>query len=723
MSLLASALDLSRQGFYVFPLIPNSKLPLIKDYTGKATRNEETIKKWWTCPVMGIELAWNIGIATSRFGDDKALVVVDVDKHKHDGFLSLLSLELEGREFPPTYTHTTPSGGEHLVYVHNYAVKQGSHVLGPGLDIRSHGGLIVGAGSIIDGVEYKVSTQGPPEECPQFILDICQKEKEPLVFQQVDDIDQEFAAKRAEWYLKNVAPIAEAGAGGDETTYTVACRLRDYGVDSYTCYELLLDHWNDRCEPPWSPEEIVTKIENAYRYAKNPLGIDSPQADFLTVKEQEKLQKIAPMDLLNKAYAFVISGGGHHILWETKDINGNPTLAHLNELSFHRQFANNTITTGDGETKPLSQLWMKSPKRRSYHGFCFRPERKTPPEFYNLWRGFAVEPSEKGSPEAHDSLKKFLEHALESVCGGSTSLFEWLIGYFAHLMQKPWEKPLTALVFRGEKGVGKNALVERISFLLGHHALLTDDSRYILGNFNAHLEHCLLLILDEAFWSGDKKAEAKLKNLITGKSHVIERKGKESYTVENCTRVIIIGNNEWLVPASQDERRFAVFDVGNERKQNTRYFQSMREGMERGGYRLLLRYLQAFDLSKVDINVAPMTKALGDQKILSLEPFGRWWHECLTQRHIVGSEFEEWQPEVKRSSFRDAFLRYCRNEGIRTRAPGSTAVGHLVKKYVPHVSIVHQRNKGERHRVYWLGELADCQKQWEKITGHQGDWS
>jgi hypothetical protein len=93
-----------------------------------------------------------------------------------------------------------------------------------------------------------------------------------------------------------------------------------------------------------------------------------------------------------------------------------------------------------------------------------------------------------------------------------------------------------------------------------------------------------MFALDEAFWSGDKQAEGVLKDLITGRDHVIEHKGKEPYSVANKTRVVIIGNEDWLIPASHDERRFAFFDVGDGRKQDRAFFQSMREGMEAGGY-------------------------------------------------------------------------------------------------------------------------------------------
>jgi hypothetical protein len=72
------ALEQAAEGFYVFPITPGQKAPpLIKDFAGNATRDPEQIKTWWT--------RWpdaNIGIYTGKFGDHRALIVVDVDTAK-----------------------------------------------------------------------------------------------------------------------------------------------------------------------------------------------------------------------------------------------------------------------------------------------------------------------------------------------------------------------------------------------------------------------------------------------------------------------------------------------------------------------------------------------------------------------------------------------------------------------------------------------------------------
>lgn len=727
MSQLSNALSLAAKGFHVFPLIYKTKFPLIDDFPNLATTDPEKIRKYWLDPVMGIEKLYNVGISTSKFGKDKALVVVDVDnKPGKNGDESLLNLELEGKFLPPTFTQVTPTGGKHLIYVCESPVKQGVNVLGKGLDIRSKGGYVVGAGSILDTGEYKIETQSAPQYCPEWVIEVCGKALEKSELPAPENVDENIAIARAKYYLEHLAPPSIKGQGGDQTAYKVAAAVKDFGVDAATCLELMLGPWNERSPPGWSPERLKQKVDHAYRYGNQPVGVSAPENYFEPVKTETKAKH--PFDELNSEYAFVTAGGGHHILWETTDVNGNFKLEHLNEASFHKKFASRTIMLSDNKARPLTDMWMKSPSRRSYRGICFNPGLPCPDEWYNLWQGFSVEAlptSKKPTKNAQKSVDMFLEHALKNICDGDEKLCEWLIGYFAHLIQKPWDKPLVALVFKGMKGTGKNALVERVGQLLGGHFIVTSDRRYLTGNFNSHLENCLLLTLDEAFWSGDKQSEGALKNLITGKDHLIEHKGKEPYKVANRTRVVILGNEKWLVPATQDERRFAVFNVGNGRKRDAEFFRNMRVWMENeGGYEYLLRYLLDFDLSKVDVNEAPATKGLADQKMESLEPVHQWWLQGLSDGRLPHSDFEsDWPIQMDKDSVRAAFSRYMRERNIRSRVPDSRSFSKDLKMCVPGLVLNQKRREGDATvSVFRFPPLEECRKQWENFIGAEINW-
>jgi hypothetical protein len=342
--------------------------------------------------------------------------------------------------------------------------------------------------------------------------------------------------------------------------------------------------------------------------------------------------------------------------------------------------------------------------------------------WYNMWRGFVTTPIE-GEPD-HYALDMWLDHARDNVCGGNEELFTWLMTWFAHLVQRPFEKPLVAVAFKGKKGTGKNALIERVGKLVGSHFLLTSRRRYITSNFTGHLQYCLLFVMDEAFWSGDKEAEGVVKDLITGDKHDIEMKGREPYKVRNLTRVGVIGNEDWLVPASADERRWAVFSIGEGRMQDRSYFEKMRIGIDhQGGNRHLLKFLMNWDLSRADINKAPETTGLLEQKIASLEPFEQWWLDCLTEGHIAASDFgQEWPEAIECERLRAAFGRYLKDRNIRTRAPDSRTVGRTLVKLLGDV----KKNRGPKGEGqpwrYVLPDLEEARARWEKFIGHRVEW-
>lgn len=722
MSKLDAALALAAQGFWVFPVKVNAKTPAISKWQVHATRDPARIAALFTQD-------FNIGIFTGKFGDDGALLVVDVDtKNGKDGRHALLELELQGFDLPDTATAQTPTGGFHHFFRVAAPLRQGADTLGKGLDTRSRGGYCVAAGSTIDGQAYVWLGDTPIAHAPQWLVDRCadrvRVRTESSAAAPVS-VDATRALARARRYLAEDAPLATEGAAGDETTYKVACRLKDLGIESNDAVLLMNEHWNDRCSPPWDTNDLQQKVVNAYAYGQEPQGVASPEADFepvagIPVAEQNQ-QVGHPFDEMNKEYAFVVAGGGSHILWETTDAYGRWKLDHLATGTFHDKHAAKKIQFGK-KLSPITKEWMEWPERRSYDGLVFMPQMQSPPRFYNLWRGFAVEPwpmDQEPTKEMTDALEKFLEHARDNVCRGEGALYQWLLGYFAHLVQRPWEKPLVSLVFRGAKGVGKNAIVERVGALLGGHFLLTSNRRYLIGNFNGHLENCLLFTLDEAFWSGDKQAEGTIKDLITGGTHVIEHKGKEPYTVDNRTRIAIIGNEDWLVPASHDERRFAVFDVGDGRKQDRAFFHSMRVGMEGGGYRLLLRHLLDYDLSTIDVNEAPSTSGLHDQKNASLNPFQSWWLSCLAEGRVTASDFgSEWPEQIECERFRNAYYRHATERKVSGWRPDDKAIGHELKKVCPIVA----KGRVQAGYVYRFPPLDECRNAWSAFIQHEVKW-
>lgn len=781
------AVDLVNAGFYVFPATAKNA-PCVK-FKEATTNNAEDAQA-----LFGQFPNASTAIYTGRYGTNGALLVIDIDPAKcerPDGVpdnappLAVAKAVAKKlvREYglPETRAHTTPRGGLHLIYRVPHAFKQGVDVLGPGIDTRSAGGYIYFG----PGYSHIGDTPALPALAPEALLDKCRKAPQDIPTTKRStapaiEPDTDGAVSRAVEYLTDQAPLAVEGQGGDSTTLKVACHVVDFGISEAKCLTLLLEHWNDRCSPPWLPDDLKTKVRNAYRYRQNPPGARSPLADFAKIgggyfakagswtaadirqkiesdefAEQAKgdpkaaadalsgwdMLDLAPADLLaqaraaipatpragavhpfeklNREYAYVADVDA--ILWERPE---GPKLIRIHAL--HNKLAPLKL---DG--KPLSRLWMENQARREYDGITFAPGREVPPKLFNVWRGFAYSPAPDAasvSPRARAAVDAWKRHVRENVARGNPELERWVTGWFAHLIQHPGEKPLTALVLRGGKGVGKNAVVERVAALLPScHYLITSRRQYLAGEFTGHLQQLLLFGLDELFWSGDKTAQGVLQDLVTGTEHTVNQKGVDSFKVPNLTRVVIMSNERWVVPASFDERRYAVVDVGDGKKQNRVFFQEMKQGMEanRGeGYGLLLRYLLDFDLSRVDVNQAPQTAALLDQKHESLEPIEQWWFECLTEGRIVGGDFNDgdWPAEAETGRFRQAFSRYSRERNIRSWTPDSRAFGLMLGRCAPGAVRVRVRRGEGRFYVYKLPALNDCRESWDKFIGGATAW-
>ena len=713
------ALRLAASGFHVFPLEGNGKLPTTKDFPNKATTDDAQVRAWFNGTPR------NIGISTSHFGTEGALVLVDVDiKKGKRGDLSLLQLEMDGFELPPTFTVSTPSGGSHFYYRTPKALRQGTDTLGSGLDIRSRGGYVLGPGSVIDGKEYTISCKAPIAQAPDWLVQRlgAARERSTATAEALANIEPDRAAQRAAKWLAAYAPIATEGEGGDFETFKVSAHLKDLGCSADQALELMAP-WNERCSPPWTQEELETKVQNAFKYGRDPQGVAAPEAVFPPIEIEVSPEKPHPLHKLNESFAFVFSGGTGSILWETTGPKGNYEFHLMSKQSFFDMHAANKLHIGD-KHKATAQLWMEWPERRSFDGVVFEPGLIVDKRWYNFWRGFAVEPALTAD---HPMVERWKEHLFENICNHEKVLADWLTCWFAHLIQRPYEKPLVAVVFRGGKGVGKNALVERISKLLGGHAMTTARRRYLVSNFTGHLQKTLLFVLDEAFWSGDKEAEGVVKDLVTGEEHLIEPKGKESYTVRNLTRVVVIGNEEWLVPASADERRWAVFEVGEGRKQDRSYFEEMRLGLdEQGGAAHLLRYLMDYKITQ-DVSLAPNTVGLTAQKISSLEPVPQWWHDTLSAGTIAGGDWGgEWPDVIPTNRLRDALRRWVGNRNIKGRLPNDVNFGKILHQMAPSFEkkkLSARLAESDTSYAYFKAPLENLRREFDKYIGGNTPWT
>jgi hypothetical protein len=399
------------------------------------------------------------------------------------------------------------------------------------------------------------------------------------------------------------------------------------------------------------------------------------------------------------------------------------TMADLNTL-----YANvrRTFTAGKGDkaaekSEPVSAYWVVHEDRATYERLAFEPGF-TQKNTLNLWRGWNVE------PDAAASCALFLEHVRKVVCRGNPDHAAYVFGWMAHLIQRPAEKPGVALVLRGGKGAGKDTVAEYLAAVIGRrHVPTVSHENHITGNFNKRLEAALLLHVQEGTWAGDRKAESTLKYLVTSEFVEIERKGIDSFQLPSFLRLFISSNAEWTVPASADERRWAVFNVSDSRCGDTAYFGRLRAEMKGSGPAALLAWLQAYDLSGFDVRKAPDTAGLLDQKIASLRNVEAWWHDVLSMGELPGflGDSEEWQQGGKRvpcDALRRAYAEWMKQRRFDGEVLSEQHFGKRLEAMCPSIDRVRPGGSPRPPRQYVIQPLDACRQQFGDWIGGSVEW-
>ncbi len=277
---LAAALRYCSRGWFVYPS-PQKNGPAHVKWKTKATTNQDTVTAWWQ--------RWTQALVCISCGPS-GLAVIDLDvKGGKNGPAVMKILETIHGRLPPTLQQTTPTGGTHLIF--KGTIKTTAGVIGAGIDTRGTGGMIVAAPSLgytmHDDAELGDTVE--PAELPQWLADLAGRisnapdaDDTPAV-----DLDALVNVEWAKHYLQHDAPPSIQGKDGAMTLIRVAAVLKDHGISEGNAVELLLDHYNQRCEPPWlaydgpDADRLDVKVHNAWHYLKEVQpGTATAAADF-----------------------------------------------------------------------------------------------------------------------------------------------------------------------------------------------------------------------------------------------------------------------------------------------------------------------------------------------------------------------------------------------------------------------------------------------------------
>ena len=751
--MLENALNYAGRGWKVFPLhsIINGKCscgrscaspgkhPRVKGGFKAATADIAQVTAWWS--------KWpqaNIGIATGG-----GLTVVDLDGP--EGAAELAAMVARHAPVPLTLTAQT-GRGYHLYFK---AEGIGSSAKGK-VHIRGEGGYVVAPPSNhISGNAYKWIAQYPLVEMPDWLKQYAQSSDAPANNGQLtigplpnylkggNDLSKKAqAGLRMQWSAAEEDRLWNALCAVPSNTYDdwlkagLALHSLEWGRSDGTDIGLDLWHeWSETTPEKYAPAVLDekwqtfgrvngTRLSEAWIFhrAKElgwrgdaftaPQAAANGQAGLIFTAQAT----VDPLQQLNEKYAVIGDIGGKCLVlsWVNSKVDDSLKVPSFQSFkSFAERYGNQYVTirsrAADGtikeEAKQLGAYWLKWAGRRSYEGIDLVPngEPLLPGGYLNLWSGFAV-------PPVAGSWSLMQRHIFEVLADGNRAYAEYIFKFAAWAVQNPGDRAEVALVFRGGKGSGKGTFANALKRMFGQHGLQIFNSKHLVGAFNGHLRNCLLLFADEAFWAGDKQGESVLKGLITEPALMIEQKGVDAAPWKNRLHVIMAANADWVVPASHDERRYAMFDASPARINDESYFNALHSELQQGGLSAMLH-----DLLKANLKgwhprkIISNSEGLQHQKELSLAPIAAWWEDVLQSGALpfVANPDQECRAAD--------ILQHLKYAVGPSRDANSNALGRFLRSNSvegKHTSLGN---------VYRFPDLAYCRRAWERKMG-QWKW-
>ena len=363
----------------------------------------------------------------------------------------------------------------------------------------------------------------------------------------------------------------------------------------------------------------------------------------------------------------------------------------------------------------------RDPVREEVFNSSKLPGAACGPDEFNFWSGFAIDPI-----EGEDKIQRLLDHLKTAVCNGDQNKFDYLIRLHAWKIQHPDQSPEVSMLLNttGE-GSGKSLLAVVMKKIFGRHALIVDDIKLLLGDFDGHLEHCCYIAVEEALFAGDMRACDKLKARVTSPVLTLNAKFRQARSVPNLLFATFLSNHGHVVQAGKGARRYFILEGSEERMGDTQHFNAIFNDLENGGYGQFLNCMLNSDLKKWHPRELLRTLELSRQQLMSLLAGPRHIWECADSGRIIGGPYTEKRlleplpklgEKITLAAMRIAHNDWARDRGLRPE--NIVVLGRMWKQ----VFGAKKRASGEMNQIDrpWYYDLPQADELKEKILKLQG---
>ncbi len=353
------------------------------------------------------------------------------------------------------------------------------------------------------------------------------------------------------------------------------------------------------------------------------------------MSNQQSQSNLTPLQHLQERFAIIDLSGAIRVVDQhqiQRILNGTlkADVAYYQKsdakLVMHRYLE--SLSLPSSPNRVIDDFWHTTATHQ-YDSTAFDP-RPTPDKTLNFWVGHVSNPK----PGNWVCIRDYL---LQVLCNNDQSLFDYLLGYLAHMVQSPEEKPGVMIVLLGGQGTGKGVFFSLLRAIWPITTLQVSKIDQVVGKFTSALERNYIICMDEALFAGDRAAIDNLKSIVTEQYLHIEQKFQPSRTIESVHRLFAASNHEHFAHVESDDRRFVFVRVSDARQQDTVYFRAIATAISNPNtIKALVYYLKSKDITKFEVRAKPKTNEQISQKIKSLQGFDRFWYEVLCTGDLKG---------------------------------------------------------------------------------------
>ena len=303
--------------------------------------------------------------------------------------------------------------------------------------------------------------------------------------------------------------------------------------------------------------------------------------------------------------------------------------------------------------KSFIMRWLKDPNKRQYLKLVNRINGEVGKDEYNIFKGLE---GEKAKGEDKEGLERF-KYLCYLMGSANQKYADYIINWFALLIQKPWEIPRTCIVFIGEQGVGKETIVDFVGNKLVGPTMFANISNpnEIFGPHASAMNGSLLQKIEEADGTINAQNAGRLKGLITRKTDKINPKGVGQYDLDVYPHVIMTTNNGNPVKIEQSDRRYVPFYMNAERLGDIQFWNKTYELFDKEGtVASVMKFLKEKNLKDFTASNIPANdfkEGLKEAGECPVHKFLVWWKKVKEYEELqtkdLYQKYSEWALDEK----------------------------------------------------------------------------